>query len=203
MKLFAFLASLRETQIFSFFQVARQSSAAFELEEPAAFLFDQIIFNAPGGLGCFEDFSPRRIAFAEKHSVAFVGAGRPVLAVNRLDSARVRVDPRHRVGLGFDAGADVELHHELLGRIGGDDLDGTLTLQRHELGLMIVIAGTHAQRFQLLHNLRELIGQSFPAVQPGDSPGAGHYDVFRAQDLVKLDGFGKSRDREGGLIVVG
>src|SRR5262245_12278126 len=61
----------------------------------AFFLLDQIVLDTAAGFGGLEDAVPRRSAFAEQHRVST--SGRPVLAVEALDTARVRFDPGHRV----------------------------------------------------------------------------------------------------------
>ena len=60
-------------------------------------------------------------------------------------------DPGDWVGAGFLAGADIQLQHEFLRRIGSDDLDNALTVvQFGPFSLVIVVPGAQSVRLQLL-----------------------------------------------------
>ena len=66
---------------------------------------------------------------------------------------------------------DVELQHEVLGRVGGDHFHGALAVHRLELGLVVVIAGAQPGGAELLAALRERLGDLLPTVQvPVDRP---------------------------------
>ena len=168
-----------------------------ERREAAALLLDQVILNSADGLGRFEDFHPRRSAFAEQHPISFRTARRPILAVDALDPARIRLDPCDRVHPRVQGGTYVELEHELLRRARRQHFHGT-----RPLGLMIVESRAHPERFQFLHYLRKLIPQRFPAVDSIDAARAGHHDVLAADNLVQLDCLGQSFGGEGRRIVV-
>src|SRR5205085_10821518 len=110
----------------------------FERWKAAAFLLDQIILHSAYAFSGFEDPGPWRIALGKKNAVAFAFAGRPILAVQAVDAAGIRPDPGNRVRAGLHAGADVELQHHVLRRIGGEHFHGTGSVQRSALELVTV-----------------------------------------------------------------
>src|SRR5213082_1148339 len=101
----------------------------------AGFLFDQVVLHSTSGLDSVENLPPWRVAFTERDIVAAVG--RPILAVHALDPTRVRVDPGNRVGADLQAGADVELQHDVLRRAGREHVHRTLPVYQTPLDLMV------------------------------------------------------------------
>src|SRR5215212_10569421 len=100
-----------------------------QLGEPAAFLLHQVELHAANRLHRVEDLLPRSDALAEQDAKALLlglRAGRPILQVNAPDASRMAFDPGDRVGAGFDAGADVELEHELRRRVRRQDVHDAL-----------------------------------------------------------------------------
>src|SRR5208283_2247679 len=173
----------------------------FQRREAAAFLLDEIVLDAAAVFGRLEDRRPRRHALAKQHLVALVR--RPILTVNAADAAGAGANPRHRVGAGFDAGADVELEHYVGGRIGGDDLDGALALDGSEFQLMVVIAGGHAERLQFGGGFGQLRGDGLPAIEAVGLAGAGPDDVLRAENLIELDRFANAFGGQRIAAIVG
>src|SRR5689334_7706609 len=79
----------------------------------AALLLDQVVFDAAGRFRRLKNFLPGRYAFAEQNFETLIRIRRPILAVQRTDTARILVDPCHRVHAGFDARSDVQLQHDV------------------------------------------------------------------------------------------
>src|SRR5260221_1356184 len=86
----------------------------FHRRKRAAFLLDQIILDSAALLGGLKDLLPRRRAFAEQRLVALGRIGRPILAVYRVDAARVCLYPSHRVRSRINAKTVVEFMHDVL-----------------------------------------------------------------------------------------
>jgi len=101
------------------------SLGGFKLRKPAAFLLYQVELNPADRLRRGNNVLPRRHPLAEKYAIAFfVGLvpWRPILQVQALDPARIRVDPRDGVRPCFEAGAHVELQNKFLRRVRRDDV---------------------------------------------------------------------------------
>src|SRR5215475_5785529 len=161
----------------------------FERWETAAFLLDQVILNAADILSGLEDFEPWRVTLAEKRAKAlfFARARAPFLAVDGGDAARIGVDPGDRVGAGLHAGPHVELQRHVFRRVGGEHIHRASALYRDEFHLVVMEAGAHLQRFELLRGLSQALGYALPAVESLHPPGARHHDVLGAQNLVEFD----------------
>src|SRR5215510_2111898 len=112
----------------------------FDFGEAAAFLFDEIVFDAAAIFGCLKKLLPGSDAFAEQDGIAFAWVWRPFLAVHRADAAGIGFDPSNGIGTGFEAGADIELENH--GGLGvGEDVHGADTSwELFPFDLMVVIA---------------------------------------------------------------
>src|SRR5580704_15969320 len=97
-----------------------------EFVEPAPFLFDEVVLDPANAFGGFEDFFPRCCAFTKENSVALRRFRRPLLQMNRTDSAGIRTNPRHWIGACCQASARTELEHDRELRVLGDDFDRTV-----------------------------------------------------------------------------
>jgi hypothetical protein len=71
----------------------------------AAFLLDQVVFDAARGFGRLEDLLPGCYAFTDEHAVTLVR--RPVFAVHGANAAGILVYPGYRVIARFKASADI------------------------------------------------------------------------------------------------
>src|SRR6266702_4525539 len=83
----------------------------FEFGETAAFLLDQIVFGAANVFRRGKNGLPVGFAFTEQNRITLRRVRRPILAMQRVNAARVRANPSHRIRAGFEACADVELQH--------------------------------------------------------------------------------------------
>ncbi len=117
--------------------------------------------------------------------------------MQRADAAGIGFDPRHRVGTGLDTGAHVELQHQIVRSVGGDDLDGPRSLQRPELGIVIVIAGTETFGLEVLLHMAEGVGDLAVIIQSFNLAGARQNEVVSSEDMVQFNGVRKARRREG------
>src|SRR5687768_7792766 len=132
-------------------------------------LLDQVVLDAADRLCRLEDSLPRHVALAERDRVA-VGLA-PVFQVNALDPARVGLDPGDGVRACLDRRAGIELEHDLLWRVRGQDVHRTFAvLERLPLGLMVMESGRHVAGAQLLARRGKLVGKRFPPVRAARPP---------------------------------
>src|SRR5437879_13306244 len=89
----------------------------FKLRESAAFLFDEVVLGPARAFGRFKNVFPLCRAFPEQHDVAFRLFRRPILEMERADSARIRANRRYRIGAGPQARAHIQLDPEPLPRM--------------------------------------------------------------------------------------
>ena len=141
----------------------------FELGVAATFLLHEVELDPSDRFDGGENLLPRRDAFAEEDAIGLLrglGARRPVLEVNALDAAGIRLDPRDRVSTAFQARAHIELKNEFARRIGGDDVhDARSTGERSPLDAMVVKTGEQTVRFELLDGRRELATHPLPGFE--------------------------------------
>src|SRR5258708_7172785 len=80
-----------------------------------ALLLNQVAFDSADAFRDFKNLGPWGTACAKKDAIAAPGPMSPILTMNALGAARIRLDPRHGVGLRGDAGSHIELKHKLFG----------------------------------------------------------------------------------------
>ena len=125
----------------------------------------------PGNTRCRQRSRQRRKCSSSRRSLhrtkpcSPCRAGRPVLAMDGSDAARVGANPRYRVGAGFEAGADIELQHDRRLRILRQYFNRSLALDRSELTLVVVIPGLQSRWFKLIGGGVQRVGDFFPSVQ--------------------------------------
>src|SRR5258708_5216732 len=121
-----------------------------EFGKPTGCLLDQVIRNYAATFRSFESIFPACRAFPEQNGVAFRLFRRPILEMQRADSARIRANPRHWIGAGLQARAHIQLEHDRWLRILREKFDRTLIFYWNKFSLVIVIAGLQTSRFQLI-----------------------------------------------------
>jgi hypothetical protein len=157
------------------------------LGEAAAFLFDQIVFNAADGLGEFEQLFPTADTLAQQHAIFLLRVVRPILEVISLDASGVAFDEGERIGAGGEASGDVELKGDFLRRIGREDIDGARAVHGTKIDIPIVITAAEAGLLEFGHGFRQHVGRAPPAIEVLLRTGVGHDDVTAAQNVIEFD----------------
>src|SRR5271169_1239744 len=88
------------------------AARGFEFGKTAAFLLDQVILDSADAFGRFKNIFPRGDTFSEQHGVTFARFRRPILEMERPDSAGIRANPRDGIRARLDTRADVKLQHD-------------------------------------------------------------------------------------------
>src|SRR5215467_13433327 len=171
----------------------------------AAFLLDQVVFDAAAVFGRRKKLLPRRHPFAEQNRIALGGVGRPFFAMHGTDTAGIGLDPGDWIGADFQAGADVELQHD--GRFGvfGKYVHRPSAAVRERLpfGLMIVVADTEALGRKLVGSGVQRVCDLLPGVCGGSFVRAGHDHVLATEDEVEFAGVADLLRRKETAVIVG
>src|SRR5260370_42417831 len=88
------------------------AARGIEFGKTAAFLFDEVVLNPASAFGFFENVFLLCSTFPEQNGVAFRRLRRPVLEMERADSARIRANPRHLVRAGLQTSGHSQLEHD-------------------------------------------------------------------------------------------
>src|SRR5216684_9364978 len=126
------------------------AARGFKFRESAAFLLDEVVLGPARAFGRFENVFPLCRAFPEQNGVAFRLFRRPILEMQRADSARIRANPRHGIRAGLQASAHIQLEHDRWLGVLRKNFNRALIFYWNKFSLVIVISGLQTNRFQLI-----------------------------------------------------
>src|SRR5450432_2364579 len=124
----------------------------FDLGKPATFLLNQVILNPAHTFRSRKNPLPVRNSLSKQNLVPFPCLRRPVLAMNGVNSPRIRTDPIRWIRSRFQASSYIELQHNRRIRILRQNFNRPLTFNRPEFHLVVMTSDTQTGRLKLLRN---------------------------------------------------